>query len=150
MAAAEPLDRHVVAGQLGQEPGRPQVGVLTARGGDHQPPPGPGDRHVEQPAFLSQQLGGQHRGVHVRALGSAGGPTGPRGLGELRRAEHRTAQPQIRPGPLLDARDHHHVPLQALGPVRGQDPDAVIADGALGQRVADDLLPGQAVREQGR
>ena len=49
VAAADPLDRHVVAGQLGQEPGRPQVGVLAAGGGDYQPPPGPGDGDIEQP-----------------------------------------------------------------------------------------------------
>ena len=34
--------------------------------------------------------------------------------------------------------------------MRGEQPHAVVADGPLGQRVADDLLPGQAVREQGR
>ena len=141
VAAADPLDRHVVTGQLGQEPGRPQIGVLAARGGDHQPPPGPRDRHVEQPALLGQQLGSQHRGIHVGALAPAGGLAGPCGFGKLPRAQHRSAQPQVRPALLLDARDHHHVPLQALGPVRGQDPDAIVADGALGQRVADDLLP---------
>ena len=70
----DPLDRDVVASQLGQEPGRALVGVLAARGGDDQQPPGPGDRHVEQPAFLGQQLGGQHRGVHVRAAWSRRGP----------------------------------------------------------------------------
>ena len=130
--AAGPLDRHVVAGQLGQEPGRPLVSVLAPRGGNHQPPPGPGDRDVEQPAFLGQQLGGQQRGVHIRAQGAAGHLTGMRNFGQLVGAQQRAAPPQVRPDLLLDAGDHHHVPLQALGPVRGQHPDTVIPDRVLG------------------
>ena len=53
------LDGDLVAGQLGQEPGRPLVGVLAARRGDDQGAPRPGHRDVEQPALLVQQLGGQ-------------------------------------------------------------------------------------------
>ena len=71
-------------------------------------------------------------------------------LGELVDAEQGSAHPQVGPGFLLDARDHDDVPFQPLGPVRGEDADAVLADGPFGQRVAGDLLGGQAVGEQAR
>ena len=99
--------------QLGQEPGRPLVGVLAAHGGDHQPAPGPGRGHVEQPALLGQQLGGQRGGAASRGVRarSRSGHLGD----QLVDAQQRAAQPQVGPDALLDAGHDHHVPLQALG-----------------------------------
>ena len=144
--------------QLGQEAGRPLLGVLPAHRGDDEPAAGAGDGHVEQPPLLGEHLGderGRGRGGAGAAPGRrVGGPARgdldrrPAGeLDQLLDAEQRAAQPQVGPDALLHARDHDHVPLQALGAVRGEDAHRLALGGVLGERVAGDLLGGQVVEE---
>ena len=81
------LDLDLVAGQLGQEPGRALVAVLPARGGHHQRPAGARRRDIEQPALLAEQLGGERGGSGV---GPGGLPVPPvRRVHQLVHAEQR-------------------------------------------------------------
>ncbi len=145
--AGHVLDADVVAGQLGQEPGRPFLAVVAARCGDHQMPAGPGDRDVEQPAFLVEQLG-REGGGHGIGAGARHQHPGRR-VHELVHAEQGRAHPQVGPDALLDPGHHDDIPLQALGPVRGQDPDGIALRCVVREGVARDLLAGHAVQEQG-
>ena len=126
------------AGQLGQEPGRLFLAVAGRHGGHHQPRAGPGHRDVEQPPLLLQQRGDLPDGAQL-ATGHD--------VDELLGTEDAAAQPQVRPDPLLRARDEHHVPLQPFGRVCGQDAYRIAAVGGRGQRVAGQLLPLDVVEE---
>ena len=118
------LDLDLVAGQLGQEPGRPVLAVLAADRGDDQAPPRPGDRDVEQPALLVEQLGAQRGRGRV-----GGGLRGPDRLPPHRRARpcraaSRAAAGRARcpPGrPATTTRSHS----RPLAPVRGEHRDGI-------------------------
>ena len=124
--------RHV---ELVDEPGRLLAVVLgRADRGDQQPLAGPGAGDVEQPALLGEQ--GLHRRGRQQPVGAD-----PVGL------QQRRAPAQVGPALLLDVRHHDEPPLQALGPVRGEQPDRVAAHAALGERVGGDLLRRQRGQE---
>jgi len=116
------LGGDLVAGQLGQETGWPLLTVVTARGRHHQGAAGTGHRDVKEPPFLGQQLGRERGGRRV-GPGRPGYPV--REIHQLVHAQQRRPQPQVRPDAFLDTGHHHHVPLQALGPVGGQQPDSL-------------------------
>ena len=114
--------------QLGDETAGPRAVVLRGVDrGDHQAAPGPGDRDVEQPALLGEQLGRR------RGRGLAVGR-------QLLGVEQRAAAAEVGPAVLLDVDDDHELPLEALAPVGGEHADGVAAQRALGQGVGGDLL----------
>jgi len=100
--------------QFAEEPGRLLLTVAGRDRGHHQPLPGPGRRDIEQSPFLGQQRGG----LPYRGQLAAG-----QHVDQLLRTEDTAPQPQIGPDALLHPWDHHQIPLQPLGRVRGQHPD---------------------------
>ena len=75
---------------------------------------------------------------------------GTRPSARIRSAWSRRGAPtQVGPDVLLDVGDHHQPPLQALGPVGGEQPHRRAADPALGEGVAGDLLGDQGGEEVG-
>ena len=117
--------------RLGREPSSSgeSTAVTTSRR------PRAGDRDVEQPALLGEQLGGCGR--RRLAVGS-----------QLLGVEQRAAAPQVGPAVLLDVDDHDEVPLQPLAAVSGEHAHGVAAQSALGQGVGGDLL-GLELLEEG-
>ncbi len=106
--ARDTLDLDVVAGQLGQEPGRPILGILGADGSHQQRGPGPRHRDVEQPPLLGEQpRGGRRTPRRPR-------PDRPRAAGhdvdQLVHAEQRPALAQVGPGAFLHARRRRRGP----------------------------------------
>ncbi len=104
-------------------------------GGDDQALARARARDVEQPALLEEQLaGGDRRDDAVLA--------DPVGL------EQRRAAAQVRPALLLDVRDDHQPPLEALRAVRGEQAYGGAAGAPLGERVGGDLLLHQGREER--
>ena len=110
----------------------------------------PRPRHgdVEQPALLGEQLVGGRPPRGGRAPAASAEPGAASASSSTPSSEPRSRRSgQVL---LLHAGHDDDIPLQALGPVRGQDADRLARGGPLGQRVAGDLLAGQAVEEQAR
>ncbi len=130
--ALDLLDRDA---QLGQEPRRLLAVVLRGRDRrDDEAGARAGAGDVEEAALLLEQLAGGHGRDQLS-------PADPVGL------EHRGASAQVGPAVLLDVGDHDEIPLQALGPVCGEQPDRRAADPLLGEGVGRDLLGHQAREE---
>ena len=118
----------------------PPAAVTTSAGG----PGSPRRRTAGAPRRAAWR-----RARRRRRRSPAACPFAPvRRVHQLVHAQQRAAQPQVRPDAFLHAGHHDHVPLQALGPVRGEDAHGLAGRRPLGQRVAGDLLAGQAVQEQ--
>ena len=117
--------------------------VLALDRADQQRVPGPGARDVEQPAFLGEQRRDPRHG----GAGGLGDPGDE--VDEPLVAQQAAAQPQVRPGALLDAGHGDDVPLAPAGGVRREQLDGVAARGAGGQRVARELLVGEVFDEGG-
>ena len=131
--------------ELGQEAGRLLAVVLGGGDrGDDEARAGARARDVEEPALLLEQLArGQRRDQLGPALAVGADPVG---------LEHGRAPAEVRPAVLLDVGHDHQVPLEALGPVGGQQAHGGAPDALLGQGVGRDLLghqPGEEVTDTG-
>ena len=128
--------------ELGQEPGRLLalvVGGLHRR--DDQPSARAGAGDVEESALLHQQCpGGDRRHQVGSARGIETDPVGPQQAG---------ASAQVRPALLLHVRHHDELPLQALGPVGGEEAHGRTSHTPLGERVSGDLLGDEVGEERG-
>ncbi|GAA3046224.1 hypothetical protein GCM10020000_27580 [Streptomyces olivoverticillatus] len=127
------------AGRLDAEFGQEAGGLVAVfcrclDGGDDQACAGARGRHVEQAAFLGEEGAGAE---------GFGDPVAADAVG----FQEGAAAAQVGPEALLDARDDHEVPLQALGAVGGHQPYGVGAHGAAGEGVGGDVLGVQLVQE---
>ena len=144
--AARPVDGPIgLSGgqriELVEEAGR--LLVLALDRADQQGVPGPGAGDVEQPALFGEQ----RRDPRDGGAGGLGDPG--QQVDEPLIAQQAAAQPQIRPGAFLDAGHGDDVPLAPAGGVRGEQLDGVAARGAVGQRIARELLLGEVFGEGG-
>ena len=120
------------ARELVDEPGR-LLAVVLGRLDRPRPLAGAGASDVEQPRSSASRAAPSWAAAARRR----------RSVG----VEQRRASAQVRPALLLDVGDHHEPPLEALGPVGGEQPDRVAAHASLGERVAGDLLGPQRRQE---
>ena len=112
--------------------------VLAGNRCHEQGPAGTAGGEVEQAPLLGQdRRGGGHR-VIVHS--------GQQILQPFH-AQHGSAQPQVRPGALLDPGDRDHRPLATRRGMRGEQRDAFLGDRRRSQRVARDLLRAKVIRE---
>ena len=107
------LDAH--AELLEEARGLLAVVVGRAHRAHHQPAPSPGAGDVEESSLLHQQGPRGHRRDQVGVAGVV--DTDAVG------AEQGGAAAQVGPALLLDVGDDDEVPLQALGPVGGEEAD---------------------------
>ena len=144
--AARPVDGPIgLSGgqriELVEEAGR--LLVLALDRADQQGVPGPGAGDVEQPALFGEQRRDPRDG-------GAGGLRDPgQQVDEPLVAQQAAAQPQVGPGAFLDAGHGDDVPLAPAGGVRREQLDGVAARGAVGQRIARELLLGEVLGEGG-
>ena len=144
--AARPVDGPIgLSGgqriELVEEAGR--LLVLALDRADQQGVPSPGAGDVEQPALFGEQ----RRDPRDGGAGGLGDPG--QQVDEPLVAQQAAAQPQIRPGAFLDAGHGDDVPFAPAGGVRGEQLDGVAARGAVGQRIARELLLGEVFGEGG-
>ena len=126
--------------ELLEEPRRLLAVVVGgAHRADHQPATRAGAGDVEEAALLHQERPGGDGRDEVGVTGAVD----PDPVG----AQQRRAAAQVGPALLLDVRHDDEVPLEALGPVGGEQPDGRAADPPLGEGVGGQLLGHEAGEE---